>query len=67
MITEEFLLHNRQILDMPMDIINLFHDNNITYSEAETILDVVHGMIKDKRCKNNDIVSKIEKINWDKI
>lgn len=67
MITEEFLLHNRQILDMPMDIINLFHDNNITYSEAETILDVVRGMVKDKQCKDSDIVSKAEKINWDKI
>lgn len=50
-----------------MDIINLFNKKNITYDEAETILDVVHGMIKDKRCKNNDIVSKAEKINWDKI
>lgn len=50
-----------------MDIINLFNKKNITYDEAETILDVVHGMIKDKRCKKNDIVSKAEKINWDKI
>ena len=50
-----------------MDIINLFNKKNITYDEAETILDVVHGMIKDKRCKNNDIVSKAEKINWDRI
>lgn len=50
-----------------MDIINLFNKKNITYDEAETILDVVHGMIKDKQRENNDIVSKIEKINWDKI
>lgn len=65
MITEEFL-HNRQILDMPMDIINLFHDNNITYGEAETILDVVRGMVKDKQCKNNVILSA-NKIDWDNI
>lgn len=67
MITEEFLLHNKQILDMPMDIINLFHNNNITYSEAETILDVVSGMVKDKQYKDSAVVTKIEKINWDKI
>lgn len=66
MITEEFLLHNRQILDMPMDIINLFHDNNITYGEAETIIDVVRGMVKDKQCKNNVILSA-NKIDWDNI
>ena len=65
MITEEFLLHNRQILDMPMDIINLFHNNNITYSEAETILDVVRGMVRDKQCEDSDIIPKVEKINWD--
>lgn len=66
MITEEFLLHNRQILDAPMDIINLFNKKNITYDEAETILDVVRGMIKDKQCEGSDIVPKAEKIKWDK-
>nr|DAJ47609.1 MAG TPA: hypothetical protein [Caudoviricetes sp.] len=51
---------------MPMDIINLFHDNNITYGEAETIIDVVRGMVKDKQCKNNVILSA-NKIDWDNI
>lgn len=50
-----------------MDIINLFNKKNITYDEAETILDVVHGMIKDKQYKDSAVVTKIEKINWDKI
>lgn len=66
MYAEEFFTHNRQILDMPMDIINLLHDGNITYDEAETILDVVCGMIRDKReqCEG-DIVSRSERIDWD--
>ena len=69
MFNEEFLVHNRQILDMPMDIINLLHDNNMTYDEAEIILDVVCGMIRDKReqCKSSDIVSRSERIDWDNI
>ena len=50
-----------------MDIINLFNKKNITYDEAETILDVVRGMVKDKQCKDSDIVPRIEKIDWDKI
>ena len=67
MFNEEFLVHNRQILDMPMDIINLLHDNNMTYDEAEIILDVVCGMIKDKReqCESRDIISRSERIDWD--
>ena len=53
---------------MPMDIINLLHDNNMTYDEAEIILDVVCGMIRDKReqCEG-DIVSRSERIDWDNI
>lgn len=68
MYAEEFFTHNKQILDMPMDIINLLHDSNITYDEAETILDVVGGMIRDKReqCEG-DIVSRTEKIDWDNV
>lgn len=60
-----FLAHNRKILDMPMEIINMLNDNNITYEEAETILDVVRGMIKFKheQCENDgEIVSRTEKI-----
>lgn len=66
MYNEEFFAHNRQILDMPMDIINLLHDGNITYDEADTILDVVCGMLRDKReqCES-DIVSRSERIDWD--
>lgn len=68
MYTEKFLAHNRQILDMPMEIVNMFHDSNITYDEAETILDVVRGMIKSKReqCEG-DVVSRTEKIDWDNL
>lgn len=68
MYNEEFFAHNRQILDMPMEIVNMFHDSNITYDEAETILDVVRGMIKSKceQCEEG-IVSRTEKIDWDNI
>lgn len=68
MYTEKFLAHNRQILDMPMEIVNMFHNNDITYDEAETILDVVRGMIKSKREQcGGDIVSRTEKIDWDNV
>lgn len=68
MYAEEFFAHNRQILDMPMEIVNMFHDSDITYDEAETILDVVRGMLKSKReqCEEG-IVSRTEKIDWDNI
>lgn len=65
---EKFIAHNKQILDMPMDIINLLNDNDITYDEAETILDVVRGMIRSKREQSdNEIVSRTERIDWDNI
>lgn len=70
MFTEEFFAHNRQILDMPIEIVNMFHDSNITYNEAETILDVVRGMIKSKReqCENDrEVVTRTKKIDWDNI
>lgn len=68
MYLEKFLAHNKQILDMPMDIINLLNDNDITYDEAETILDVVRGMIRAKREQSdNEIVSRTERIDWDNI
>lgn len=68
MCLEKFLANNKQILDMPMDIINLLNDNDITYDEAETILDVVRGMIRSKREQSdNEIVSRTERIDWDNI
>lgn len=68
MFNEVFLAQNRQILNMPMEIVNMLHESEITYDEAETILDVVCGMIKSKReqCEG-DVVSRTEKIDWDNV
>ena len=66
-ITEEYLAHNRQILDSPMDIITLLHDASITYEEAQTILEITQGMIKEMRegQQDNDVIDKRNRIDWD--
>lgn len=65
---DEFLVHNRQILDAPMEIINMFHNNNITYNEAKIILEVVYGMIKCEQNNNGEsVILRVEKIDWDNI
>lgn len=68
-ITEEYLVHNRRLLDMPMDIIALLHDTSMTYEEAQTILEVTLGMVKEMRqgYQDNDIIDNKERINWDDI